>query len=195
MNCKIASILIVVASALLITQCAPEKYLHASILDTEGNPIPDAVFYAEASTHESGAFDFLFAVPDEDGEVGSKENPATIRWKPNAKLSIAAFAPNKKTIVIFDHDNVIIEHGIVLKMENSKPGDSAWERDLLLLSFPFEKQPELAKRLSGIKPQLLRNSFLQAYNKFLSGKAQPTEKERRKVDKIRQLEKECLKYE
>lgn len=178
-----------IACTLLMIRCASTKHLHASILDSEGNPVPGAIFYAETSTHATGAFDFVFAVPDEKGELGTKDNPVPIRWSPQAKLSVAAFAPGKKTEVIIDHSNVIIEHGIIFKLESCESDSTIWEPNLLLLSFPFENQPELAKRLTQQKFQLLNKTFLDAYNIFLSGTLQPSEKEKIKVEKIRQLKK------
>jgi len=189
MNNKKLFISAFITIALLLTRCSLEKYLHASILDSEGNPVPDAIFYAEASTHETGAFDFIFAVPDEKGEIGTKENPISIQWNPKAKLSVAAFAQGKKTEVIIDHSNVIIEHGIIFKLENIENNSSVWEPNLLLLSFPFENQPKLAQRIAQNQYQLLHKTFFDAYDIFLSGKMQPSEKEIIKVEKIRQLKK------
>ena len=178
-----------IACTFLLIRCAPKKYLQASILDSEGNPVADAIFYAEASTHATGAFDFVFAVPYEKGEIGTKDNPVSIQWNPQAKLSVAAFAPGKKTEVIIDHSNVIIEHGIIFKLATIENDSSSWEPNLLLLSYPFESQPDLAQKLTQDQYQLLNKTVLDAYDVFLSGKMQPSDKEKIKVEKIRQLKK------
>jgi hypothetical protein len=153
----------VLALLLSAAGCSSRHELNATVRDDSGNPIPGAVFYAEAYTN-SGAFDFAFAQAGKTGEVpAAGRGPLTIRWRWGAKLALAALAPGKKPIVLLDPLGRIKADGIVISLPGRTGSTPAWEPSLALLSFPFEADPALAARMAAPEFGPLRRAFREAY--------------------------------
>jgi len=140
------------------------KTLSAIIKDSNGNPIEGAIVYAEAYTHKSGVFDFAYGYAGSSGNTTASSNsPLTIKWRNNARLAIAAFAPNYKPIVIYDQLVPIEANGIELTLQNLPGPGLRWEPRVAKLSFPFENNPDLAHRISTPEHKALREAFFDAY--------------------------------
>jgi hypothetical protein len=154
---------LILSSVLALCACAGEQQLRAVIVDERGKPIPGSLFYAEAWQHP-GAFDFVFAAAGKDGEVPAAGSPAlTIGWKWRANLSIAAFAPGRKPLVISDALGRVKADGIVLQLHELNEAEPEREARLTTLSFPFEEMPSLAARLREPRYAELRRAFHTAY--------------------------------
>ncbi len=148
--------------------CAEHRELRAVIQDASGKPIPGAVFYAEAYNN-SGAFDFAFATADPSGN-----SAVAVEWKPGAKLALAAFAPGKKPMVVYDPLGRVNADGIVFPLRDLPSTGLRWEPRLANLSFPFEGDPKLAARVAAPQYQALRQAFWDAYA-LLGGVGLPRE--------------------
>jgi hypothetical protein len=140
--------------ALLTIACsdlASTRDVRVTILDGAGNPVPGAIFYAEAYD-DSGAFAFLIARAGEAGEVpDSAREPLKIPWRRGARIALAAFAPGRRPAVLRRPEGRLATDGAVLVLEparSAEPGVTS-SGALADLHFPFEDDPALAARARG----------------------------------------------
>jgi hypothetical protein len=141
----------------------PVRDLRATFLDEKGQPIPGALLYAEAVTEE-GPHSFVQARSGQAGEVPKIAIRALkIPWKRGARLAIAGFAPGKRPLVLYDPNRSVPSDGILLTLQSAVHPEDAWNPDLLLLEFPFERNPELFQSLRGKEYEDLRSTFRTAY--------------------------------
>jgi hypothetical protein len=174
---------VLIAATFASAGCAGRKELRAVIEDATGRPIPGAVFYAEAYSG-SGAFDFAYSLAGRSGEVPpANSGPLTIAWKPGAKLALAAFAPGKKPMAVYDQLGRVRADGIVIELQDLPQTGLRWEPRVGNLSFPFEENPKLAARVAAPEYKTLRKAFEDAYA-LLGGQGLP-----RELAKLRFLEK------
>ena len=86
-------------AALFLAACAdtaPTRDVRVTLVDDVGEPVVGAIFYAEIHDGD-GAFDFVWAVSGEAGEVpDSAYEPLRIPWRSGAQVSLAAFAPGHR---------------------------------------------------------------------------------------------------
>jgi hypothetical protein len=154
---------VLVAVAFISAGCTGRRELRAVIQDASGRPIPGAVFYAEAYTN-SGAFDFAFSSAGPSGEVPpAAGRPLSIEWAPGAKLALAAFAPGKQPMVVYDQLGRVKADGLVIPLQDLPATGLRWEPRVANLSFPFEDNPKLAARITDQKCAPLRKAFREAY--------------------------------
>ena len=137
-----------VALALLAAGCsdvASQRDVRVTILDETGQPLPGAVFWAEARD-DDGPFGWVIGIAGEAGEVpDSAREPRKIPWRPGARMILAAFAPGRAPAIRGIDGNRIISDGAVLVCKPLRPGAPAAPLDAL--AFPFEDAPELAARV------------------------------------------------
>jgi hypothetical protein len=132
--------------------------VRVTIVDEVGDPLPGAVFYAEAYD-ESGAFAFLTARAGEAGVLPDQaREPLKIAWRPDARLALAAFHPGYRPVVLRDPSRRIQSDGALITLTRGGP-----EPLVVRLSFPFEEQPDLAERLGAPEYGELRAAFRRAY--------------------------------
>lgn len=147
-------ILALTATALGLAGCADTastRDVRATIVDETGAPVPGAFFYAEVGD-ASGPFAFVFRVAGRAGEVpDSAYEPLKLPWRPDARVSMAAFAPGRRTAVVRFPSARPRTDGAVLTLP---AGSSPWNPELAELAFPFEDAPDLAERLhqGGFEP-------------------------------------------
>ena len=176
---------------LLLTagSCSAVEQLRARIIDESGQPINGGIFYVEAYT-ENGAFDFAFATSGQQGEIPPSGKPAlTISWQAGAKLAIAAFAPGKKPIVVYDQLGRVKANGVEITLSGLPRQGERWEPRVAQLSYPFERNPELAARLATTSTVALREAFRAAYQPLLSGEEPVlSRREKEKIESLKRLE-------
>jgi hypothetical protein len=146
----------------MLAGCNQTQQLSAVIQTGAGEPLPGAIFYAEAYDND-GTFDFVFAVADEQGRVPASGETLQIRWGLNAKLALAVFAPGMKPVAFYDQLGRLKADGIVILLEQEPAPGYRWEPRVGHLGYPFEKNPELAIRVAGDDHRLLREAFTAAY--------------------------------
>lgn len=189
-----AGVLGLAAAATLLlgsSACSSEQLLRARIVDAHGQPLPGALFYAEAYTRE-GAFDFTFARAGAAGEVPVAGGPdARIAWRSGARLALAAFAPGKVPVVVYDPLGRVKADGIEMPLEEAADEGEAWEPRLAQLSYPFEGQPGLAARLRSSEYRALRQVFRRAYAALTDGQLYAVlPGEREKLEALRRLDED-----
>jgi hypothetical protein len=148
-----------VALALLAAGCGRDRQrdIRATILDASGQPLPGAIFYAEAYD-ESGAFACVTARAGQAGEIPDvARTPLPIPWRANAHLALAAFAPGRRPVILRDPSRRIEADGVVLVF-----GAPAGEARLGDLGSPFEPGSELRDTISRPSYDALREAFLAA---------------------------------
>jgi hypothetical protein len=107
----------------------------------------------------------------------------TIEWKRGAKLALAAFAPGKKPMAVYDELGRVRADGIVIQVQDLPPTGLRCEPRVGNLSFPFEENPMLAARVAAPEYKALRKAFADAYA-LMGGESLP-----RELTKVRFLEK------
>ncbi|MEK7409738.1 MAG: hypothetical protein AAB225_32150 [Acidobacteriota bacterium] len=183
---RFVSLLAVCTALLPATGCSTTQELRAFVFDQAGRPIPGALFYAEAYTHD-GAFDFAFSLPGPNGAAPpSGHPPLTIRWRWGAKLALAAFAPGKKPIAVYDELGRVRADGIVFNLQDLPDKGLRWEPRVADLSFPFENAPRLAARAAAPECAPLRRAFRAAYEPLFAGEEPALP---RQILKMRALER------
>jgi hypothetical protein len=164
----------------------PVRDIRATLLDERGQPVSEALLYAEAVTQE-GAHSFVHARSGRAGEVPEIAIRALkIPWQRGARLAIAGFASGKKPTVLHDPDRSVPSDGVLLTLLPAiLPGDS-WNPDLLLLEFPFETNPVLSEMVRDEKYKDLRAAFRTAYAAHPPEEALTT-RQRSKISAIQSL--------
>jgi len=150
---------------LLLTACSTTpstRDVRVTILDEAGNPLPGAIFYAEAYD-ENGAFAFLSAAAGEAGVLPDQaREPLKIPWRARARLALAAFHPGYRPLVVRDPTRWVQSDGALLTLvSDSLP--SIPPPEIAELSFPFEDQPLLARQLAAPEYGPLRAAFRRAW--------------------------------
>jgi hypothetical protein len=194
------------AVALVSAGCSlPEstRDVRVTILDEAGAPIPGALFYAEAYD-EKGAFAFITGVAGDAGEVpDSAREPLKIPWRRGAKIALVAFAEGRISKVLrgrrIESDGALItlvedlsEKATPFRGDGPAHDDPLRRGTLLalphaMLGFPFEDQPELARRVAGQEHAALRAAFLAAYERWAAGVGGLSESEQRKLEFLRAI--------
>ena len=164
------------------------KNLSAVILDESGRPIEGALFYVEAYTHKSGVFDFAFGFAGAEGEVPAAGSPPlSIGWRSDARLALAAFAPKRKPVVIYDQLVHIKANGIEITLQKLPRPGLRWEPCIGHLGFPFEDKPTLASRISWSDHKALCIFFQEAYAPLASGEESAVPREWKKLKFLENL--------
>ena len=164
------------------------KNLSAVILDESGRPIEGALFYVEAYTHKLGVFDFAFGFAGAEGEIpASGSPPLSIGWRNDTRLALAAFAPKRKPIVIYDQLVRIEADGIELTLQKLPRPGLRWEPRIGHLGFPFEDKPALASRISRSDHEALCTVFQEAYAPLASGEESAVTREWKKLKFLENL--------
>lgn len=169
--------------------CSSHMELRAKIVDAQNRPLPGALLYAEAYTN-NGVFDFTFGRAGSEGEIpAAGSSGIRVRWRIGAKLALAAFAPGKKPIVVYDQLGRVRANGIEMPLEDLSGKGQDWEPRVAQLSYPFESSPDLAERLRHNEYLDLRRALQQAYAPLIAGE-QPAilPAERIKIEAIKRLE-------
>ena len=136
-----------------------ERDIRATFLDEKGHPISGALLYAEAVTEE-GPISFVFARSGQAGEVPEVAIRALkIPWKRGARLSLAGFAEGRRPVVLHDPTRSVPSDGVSLTLAPAVSAADEWNPELLLLEFPFEKNPRLAQELRESRYSELRAAF------------------------------------
>ena len=169
--------------------CTTTQDLRAVITDTAGKPIPGAIFYAEAWTNDA-AFDFAFSGTGASGEVPPAGEKLSVNWRPGARLALAALAPGKKPMVVYDELGRIKADGIHFKLEDLPPPGQRWEPRVGKLGFPFEQNRELAARVAAPECAKLRAAFRAAYAPLASGEEHAVPEEKIKLQTLDSLKEE-----
>jgi len=158
-------------------------------VDENGEPIPGAIFYAEAYTHDAGILDFAFAEAGSSGEVPpAGSGPLRVAWRPGARLALAAFAPGKRPTVVYDQFGRVDADGIVLSLEALSEGVMRWESRVAKLAFPFAGRADLTERISRPDAAALRRAFLAVYEPVATKEARPTPAEWDKYQVLKSVE-------
>jgi hypothetical protein len=133
--------------------------VRATILDEQGEPVPGAVFYAEAYD-EHGPFAFLSARAGTAGEVpDTAREPLKLAWKGGAKVALAAFAEGYRPAVLRDPAGYVESDGALLVLVRGEEADPAAVADL---GFPFAGRAELAAQAAAPEHDALRLAFTRA---------------------------------
>jgi len=150
--------------------------IRATILDADGEPVPGALFYAEAYDDE-GAFAFLVDRAGQAGEVpDSARRPLQIAWRASARIAIAAFAPDRPPAVLRDPGRRIETDGVLVVFDEAAPAVP-----LADLAFPFP--PGTVLHAEAERPQYaaLRSAFLEAIRAQVGERGTETPREREKI--------------
>ncbi len=175
----------------IFTSCTTTRELRATILDTEGNPVPNTLFYAESFTYNKGTLDFTHSKAGLKGEVPPEGNqPLAIRWQSDAKLAFAVFAPGKSTVVVLDRVDYYNTHDLIVNLRPDTGVQQGLKPDVTSLAFPFEKNEELQTRIKSEEYRLLIQTFLQAYEPVLSGEEPAGKRERKKAKAVERIARE-----
>ncbi|MGQ0720973.1 MAG: hypothetical protein ACT4PE_05275 [Candidatus Eiseniibacteriota bacterium] len=135
------------------------KDVRATILDEQGEPVPGAVFYAEAYD-DAVPFAFLSARSGTAGEVpDSAREPLKLPWRAGAKVALAAFAEGYRPTVLRDPAGYIESDGALLVLVR---GDEAEPAAVAELGFPFEGHAGLAEAAAVPGHAALREAFARA---------------------------------
>lgn len=191
-NLQVHSVLIFFCTCIgMFSSCITTRELRATILDMEGNPVPNSFFYAESYTHRERIIDFVHAQAGLEGEVPPDGNkPLTIRWQSDAQLVLAIFAPGKKTIVVFDRTHFYDTNEMVFNLQSLSNEQQQWQPEITHLAFPFENNEKLQSRIKLTENNPLIKIFLQAYLPIISGQEPAVKRERKKAEAIQKLVKE-----
>ncbi len=159
----VASVAAAFVSLAACESVAPMRDIRATFTDEYGRPLPGAILYAEAVDDE-GAFSFTWARAGEAGEVPRIAIRALkIPWRRGARLALAGFAPGRKPAVLHDPRRSVPSDGVVITLPLAARPEEAWNPDLLLFAFPFEREPALAESLRSPSHRELREAFRAAY--------------------------------
>ncbi|HWR81977.1 MAG TPA: hypothetical protein VN285_01595 [Candidatus Deferrimicrobium sp.] len=180
--------LIAFALIILTTACESRLDLRARVVDSKGRGIAGAIFYAEAFQYRGGVYDFAWGQADSQGIIstGTGQVPA-LRWRGNAKLAIAALAPGKTPVAVIDYLDRISGTDIEVTLQDHSDTTMNWEPRLASLSFPFEQNPALARRLRQPENVELIEAFAEAYEPIKRGEVSATEEEWAKMEYLTKL--------
>lgn len=165
------SLWIILAATLFFAGCQSEiRQLDVRIVDSSTRPVAGAIFYAEAFIYNEQAFDFAWGHTDSDGYVHDADGEVlTLKWKSEAKLAHAAFAPGMKPAGFIDHIGTATDRAFSVILHDTSTTDLDYQPVLAKLSFPFESKPDLAKRLKEPANRELLLKFREAYEPLVSG--------------------------
>lgn len=167
---RLLGVIVAVAVCALFGCRSETRRLDVRVVDSEGKPIADALFYAEAFTLDERAFDFDWGRSDSDGYVFRADGaPLEIAWKSDARLSHAAFAPGMKPAGFIDHLGRATDSAFSVILYDTSQTALDYQPVLAKMSFPFETKPYLARRLRDPSNRPLLTAFRQAYEPLISG--------------------------
>lgn len=156
----------------------------AQVVDTDGKPIPGALLYVEAYTGR-GAYDFAWSRAAGDGRVPPGGGRLALAARPSARLAVMVTAPGHQTVVLLDHTGALVGHDVRIELAKQSEAGAVWEPGLAQLSYPFEDQAHLAKRLGAAQHAELRRGFAEAYAGLDAPQANPLARE---LDKKRRVD-------
>jgi hypothetical protein len=176
---------IALAAALCVAAAAgcsgpSQRDLRATVLTESGDPIPGAVFYAEA-WDDDGPFAFVTMTTGTAGEVPQSAREASkIAWRPGARVAVAAFAPGYVPAVNRDPDRAVRTDGALLVLHPAPAGGAAWNPAVADLGFPFPDSPELAERALAPEHAALLRALRDAWSARPAGDPLSPAQERRR---------------
>ena len=145
---------------------AGHRVFKGKITDRTGEPVANAVVYIETYREGKGAFDFGYGVVD-DASQGTFS--VRVRWKINAKMAYAVFAPGMQTVAGFDRTHYYKTHDLLFEMDSIPHEKIDCEPRLVGMGFPFERKPSIAKRLRAPEYRRLLRAFIEAYESIVDG--------------------------
>ena len=144
------------------TGCSRSYSVAVSVVDQDGRPVPDAIFYAEAYRSRR-TFDFLFAQTDAEGRApGPESAPLTLEGRPGTKLAVAVLATGKAPVVVYDALGRVEANGLRFVLEDAATA-GRWNPRLAQLAYPFGDEPKLRRRLDDDLARPLNQAFREAY--------------------------------
>ncbi len=178
----------VVALTVLIGCRSESRRLEVRIVDSEGEPIVGAIFYAEAFTYEANVFDFVWGTSDSAGQVYDAHGTSLeIAWKSDARLAHAAFAPAMTPAGFIDHIGRATDSTFDVILYDTSQTDLDYQPVLGKLGFPFEDNPELAGLLEDPSNHGLLVTFRDAYAPIASGMVSSMPEEQAKLAFLEKL--------
>jgi len=173
----------------ILAGCGNEsRTLDVRVVDEAGQPVADALFYAEAFTYSERAFDFAWGYSNGEGLVHRPDgSPLEIAWKADARLSYAAFAPGMKPAGFIDHVGRATDSSFSVILYDTSQTDLDYQPVLAKMSFPFESNPDLARRLREPSNRPLLLAFREAYEPLATGELPTMPEERLKLDFLNSL--------
>lgn len=176
-------------AALAVVSCSgpSSRDVRATVLTESGDPVPGAVFYAEA-WDDDGPFAFLTMVTGTAGEVPQSAREASkIAWRPGARIALAAFAPGYVPTVARNPGGSVRSDGALLVLHPAAGAGGAWNPAIADFAFPFPDTPDLAAEARTPGNAALRQAFRAAWD--ARDRENPlTEAERRKVSLLATME-------
>jgi hypothetical protein len=145
---------------------AGHRVFKGKITDRTGEPVANAVVYIETYREGKGAFDFGYGLVD-DTSQGTFS--IAVKWKRNAIMAYAVFAPGMQTIAGFDRIHYYKTHDLLFEMDSIPHEKKDCESRLLGMSFPFERKASLAKRLRKPEYRRLLQAFIEVYKSIFDG--------------------------
>lgn len=134
----------------------------ATILDESGAPIPGAIFYAEARDAD-GPFAFVVETAGQAGEVPRSANrPGKIAWRPDARLTVAAFAPGYRPAVHWSDSEFVPSDGIQFVLREAGGSSQLWTPDLRHLGWSASHPAAASLEPAGVAA--LQNWLQEAWN-------------------------------
>jgi hypothetical protein len=174
-----------IALSAFLSACSgpPTRDVRATLLNEAGEPVPGAVFYAEAYDAK-GPFAFLTAVAGTAGEVpDSAREPLKMPWRPGARIALAAFAPGHRPAVLRAPDRRIESDGALLVLRPAGP-EGAWDPAVAELGFPFADSPELSRAAAGSEHGALLRALRGAWEARQALPEPLTDAEQRKLSTL-----------
>ncbi|MBN1578808.1 MAG: hypothetical protein JW913_19770 [Chitinispirillaceae bacterium] len=166
-NNIIALLIAGVFCAACVNDCAAaDRAFKGKITDRKGKPVAEAVVYIEAHREGKGAFDFVYAIVDSASKGAFSLN---IKWKRNALMAYAVFAPDMHTIAGFDWIRYYKTHDLLFDLDSIAHDGKDCETRLVGMSFPFERIPSLADRVRQAENRQLLLAFIDAYKSIIEG--------------------------
>ena len=172
----------VVALIVLIGCRSESRRLEVRIVDSEGEPIVGAIFYAEAFTYDEEVFDFVWGTSVYAGQVRDAHGTSLeIAWKSDARLSHAAFAPAMTPAGFIDHLGRATDSTFEVILYDTSQTDLDYQPVLGKLGFPFEDNPELAGLLEDSSNHVLLVTIRDAFAPIATGMIPSTPEEQSKL--------------
>ncbi len=178
-----------VAALFLLLGCQ-SKDIRVQVVDEQGQGLAGAVVYAEAWTPGGGAYDFVYSPTDSQGFAPpAGRSLPRLESKSGARISLAAFAPDKKPTVLLDFKNQV-ESSVQITLRSKKFSESDWEPKVEKLSYPFPDNARLHQRVKLPDNMALRQAFEKAYHPVVAGRAYLLPENETKGEALRRMREE-----
>jgi hypothetical protein len=93
----------------------------------------------------------------------SAREPLKIDWRSGARITLAAFVPGRRPVVLHSAAGRVDTDGVVLAFAAATELAERWEPELVRLAYPFESEPDLAALVARPEYVFLREAFQEAY--------------------------------